>query len=371
MGQLLSEPVLEKETNYGGNEKVIFAISSMQGWRVSMEDSHIAILSLIDELERIKKEKETNENNNNTNNSSNYNINNIENDLSFFGVFDGHSGGVVSKYASKELHKIFMKEEEFKLKNYEKALKAAFFKLDEQMQKDEELSNSEAGSTAVVSLITDNLLYIANCGDSRAIISSNGVAKALSTDHKPTLPDEKTRILNSGGFVQSGRVNGQLAVSRSLGDFVYKTNTALPNDEQTVTANPDVFVKSITEEDEFIVLACDGVWDYMTNEQVIEFIREGIVNRLGLSQIAENLLNECASEKEEASSKKPSYDNMTMIIVGFLQGKTKEEYYNMIKERYIKEHPDKQIDSNNDTEIIEITSTIKPNFSKPNSSKPF
>jgi len=361
MGQLLSEPVLEKETNYGGNEKVIYAISSMQGWRVSMEDSHIAILSLIEELEKIKKEKEANLDKN----GSNYSINNIENDLSFFGVFDGHSGGVVSKYASKELHKIFMREEEFKLKNYEKALKSAFFKLDEQMKKDEELSNSEAGSTAVISLITDDLLYIANCGDSRAIISSNGVAKALSTDHKPTLPDEKTRILNSGGFVQSGRVNGQLAVSRSLGDFVYKTNTALPNDEQTVTANPDVFIKSITEEDEFIVLACDGVWDYMTNEQVIEFIREGIVNRLGLSQIAENLLNECASEKEETSSKKPSYDNMTMIIVGFLQGKTKEEYYNMIKERYIKEHPDKQIDSTNDTEIKEITSTIKPMSSKP------
>jgi len=95
----------------------------------------------------------------------------------------------------------------------------------------------------------------------------------------------------------------------------------------------------------------------MSNEQVIDFIREGISNRLGLSQIAENLLNECASEKDDGS-KKPSFDNMTMIIVGFLQGKTKEEYYNMIKERYIKEHPDKQI-NNPDSEIMEKTSTLK------------
>jgi len=298
MGQLLSEPVLEKETHYGGNEKVIFAISSMQGWRVSMEDAHIAILSLIEELEKIKKEEGLNNTNESETDSKeeiddNETIKTLEHDMSFFGVFDGHSGGVVSKYASKELHKIFMNDSDFKLKNYDKALKSAFFKLDEQMQKDAELSNCEAGSTAVVSLITDKSLYIANCGDSRAIISTNGVVTALSTDHKPTLPDEKKRIYNSGGFLQSGRVNGQLAVSRSLGDFIYKTNTEKTSEEQTVTANPDILIRDIAEDDEFIVLACDGVWDYMTNEQVIDFIREGIANRLGLSQIAENLLNEC------------------------------------------------------------------------------
>jgi len=357
MGQLSSEPVLEKETYYGGNDKVIFAISSMQGWRVSMEDAHIAVLSLIEEIEKINKEIESNIDGNSEEKEKNKIIDKIENDMSFFGVFDGHSGGVISKYASKELHKILMNDEDFKSKNYEKALKSSFFKLDDQMQKDAELSNSEAGSTAVVSLITDKSLYIANCGDSRAIISSNGVAVPLSTDHKPTLPDEKTRIYNSGGFLQSGRVNGQLAVSRSLGDFVYKTNAGIPSEEQTITANPDVLIRDIAKDDEFIVLACDGVWDYMSNEQVIDFIREGISNRLGLSQIAEKLLNECASEKDDGS-KKPSFDNMTMIIVGFLQGRTKEEYYNMIKERYIKEHPDKEI-SNTDSEIIEITSTIK------------
>jgi len=350
MGQLLSEPVLEKETNYGGNEKLIFAISSMQGWRVSMEDAHTALLSLAEEFKEIYK--------NNVNENKDMEI---DKDLSFFGVFDGHSGGLISKYASKELDKILINEEEFKLKNYDKALKSAFFKLDDQMQQDEELLNCEAGSTAVVSLITNKTLYIANCGDSRAIISTNGKASALSIDHKPTLPDEKARIYNSGGFLQSGRVNGKLAVSRSLGDFIYKSNASLPSDEQTITANPDVFIKDIIEEDEFIVLACDGVWDYMSNEQVIDFIREGIANRLGLSQIAENLLNECASEKEE-TMKKPSYDNMTMIIVGFLQGKTKEEYYNTIKERYMRDHPDKQLNNtNNDSEIIEIKSSLKSN----------
>jgi len=104
-----------------------------------MEDAHIAILSLVEEIEKIKKDKE----NNNTDNKDEQNSEKgndedtykLENDMSFFGVFDGHSGGVVSKYASKELHKILVNDNDFKSKNYEKALKSAFFKLDDQMQK--------------------------------------------------------------------------------------------------------------------------------------------------------------------------------------------------------------------------------------------
>lgn len=353
MGQTLSEPILDKETQHGENERVIFAVSSMQGWRISMEDSHTAILSLKsdensdnDKIEKDEKEIK------------------LRDDLSFFAVFDGHGGGSISKYASNELHKIIVNENNFKLKKYEESLKAAFFKLDQQMQQDSKLLNSDAGSTAIVSLFSGKTLYIANCGDSRAILSSSGNPIVLSVDHKPTLPAEKTRIINSGGFLQGGRVNGNLSLSRALGDFVYKMNNTLPVEEQTITANPDIIVRDITEEDEFIVLACDGIWDVMRNDQVIDYIREGIANRLGLSKIAENLLNECISESDKSRS---SSDNMTVIIVGFLQGKTKEQYYEMIKNRVKQNFPDKVFNNDDHSEIIEITSSLKKDDTSENS----
>ena len=87
--------------------------------------------------------------------------------------------------------------------------------------------NTNAGCTAVVVLITKTEIYCANAGDSRAVMSKKGKAKDLSTDHKPDLPNERRRIERAGGSVEENRVNGVLALSRSLGDFEYKSNTIL------------------------------------------------------------------------------------------------------------------------------------------------
>jgi hypothetical protein len=114
----------------------------------------------------------------------------------------------------------------------------------------------------------------ANAGDSRSVLGVKGRAKPLSFDHKPqnegiSLPTsglplakifigEKARITAAGGFVDFGRVNGNLALSRAIGDFEFKKSADLSPEQQIVTAFPDVVTHEVTNDDEFLVIACDG-----------------------------------------------------------------------------------------------------------------
>lgn len=100
----------------------------------------------------------------------------------------------------------------------------------------------QAGCTACVALITKSEIYVANAGDTRCVIASKGKAKDLSFDHKPDLPNEKRRIQRANGFVEEGRVNGIIAISRAIGDWEYK-NTNLKPEDNMVTAFPEVFVE--------------------------------------------------------------------------------------------------------------------------------
>ncbi len=183
----------------------------------------------------------------------------------------------------------------FKAKNYRLALEETFFKLDEQMLADagqKELSKfqkqggedpfspamlmgggrSMAGCTATVVLITPQEIYCANAGDSRTVLSKAKKACDLSVDHKPNDREEKRRIEQAGGFVQEDRVNGMLALSRALGDFEYKSNNLLKPKDQAVTAYPDIKCLPIQSDCEFILLACDGIWDVKTSQQAIDYL---------------------------------------------------------------------------------------------------
>lgn len=136
------------------------------------------------------------------------------------------------------------------------------------------------GSTCIALLLRGNRVYCANCGDSRAVLSRQGVAEALSVDHKPTMESEWSRIVAAGGWVAANRVNGNLALSRALGDFIYKRNTVLAAEEQIVSAEPDVTQYELrpAETDEFIVIGCDGIWDVMTNQEAISYVRSRLSN---------------------------------------------------------------------------------------------
>ena len=119
-----------------------------------------------------------------------------------------------------------------------------------------------------------------NVGDSRSIACYGGQVETLSNDHKPSNESEAKRIVAAGGWVEFNRVNGNLALSRALGDFVFKRNEKKSAEEQIVTAYPDVIVKDIREDLEFIILACDGIWDVMTNEEVVQFVRVRIAAKM-------------------------------------------------------------------------------------------
>ncbi|KAI9900773.1 hypothetical protein N3K66_005035 [Trichothecium roseum] len=312
MGQTLSEPVVEKTSDKGEDERLIYGISAMQGWRISMEDAHTAVLDL--------------EPNNKTGTGGG-----APKKLSFFGVFDGHGGDKVALFAGENIHNIIMKQDSFKQANYAQSLKDGFLATDRAILNDPKYEEEVSGCTACVSLIAGNKLYLGNAGDSRGVIGIKGRAKPLSQDHKPQLETEKNRITAAGGFVDFGRVNGNLALSRAIGDFEFKKSAELSPENQIVTAYPDVEEHDLTDEDEFMVLACDGIWDCQSSQAVVEFVRRGIAAKQDLDKICENMMDNCLASNSETGG--VGCDNMTMVIVGFLNGKTKDQWYEEIAKR--------------------------------------
>lgn len=153
----------------------------------------------------------------------------------------------------------------------------------------------------------------------------------MSFDHKPTNEGEKARIVAAGGFVDFGRVNGNLALSRAIGDFEFKKSADLSPEQQIVTAYPDVIVHDITDDDEFLVIACDGIWDCQSSQAVVEFVRRGIAAKQDLEKICENMMDNCLASNSETGG--VGCDNMTMVIIGLLRGKTKEQWYDEVAKR--------------------------------------
>lgn len=134
------------------------------------------------------------------------------------------------------------------------------------------------GSCLTLTIITPTLIYCANIGDSRTIlirddeiITGNSRAIPLSIDHKPDLSSERQRIINNGGYVKQKRIIGQLAVSRAFGDFDFKSDNIVDKNTM-VTAFPDISIIERSGEDQFLVLGCDGLWDVMSNQNVVDFI---------------------------------------------------------------------------------------------------
>ncbi|KAF2083840.1 PP2C-domain-containing protein [Saccharata proteae CBS 121410] len=314
MGQTLSEPVVDKKSDHGQDDRVIFGVSSMQGWRISMEDAHAAVLDLKPEATAdngIETAKDLR--------------------LSFFGVYDGHGGDKVAIYTGENLHKIIAKQEAFKQGNIEQALKDGFLATDRAILTDPKYEEEVSGCTASVGVISGDKIYVANSGDSRSVLGIKGRAKPLSFDHKPQNEGEKARITAAGGFVDFGRVNGNLALSRAIGDFEFKKSADLPPEQQIVTAFPDVTIHDITDDDEFLVIACDGIWDCQSSQAVVEFVRRGIAARQELQDICENMMDNCLASNSDTGG--VGCDNMTIVIIGLLKGKTKDEWYKMIADR--------------------------------------
>ncbi|ETW30310.1 hypothetical protein PFAG_03500 [Plasmodium falciparum Santa Lucia] len=129
------------------------------------------------------------------------------------------------------------------------------------------------GSTALVAVILKGYLIVANAGDSRAIVCFNGNSLGMSTDHKPHLQTEEARIKKAGGYIANGRVDGNLNLTRAIGDLHYKRDPFLPQKDQKISAFPEITCVTLTPEDEFLFLACDGIWDCKDGQDVVGFVK--------------------------------------------------------------------------------------------------
>ncbi|CAK8530300.1 unnamed protein product [Lathyrus sativus] len=184
-------------------------------------------------------------------------------ELGLFAIFDGHSGDTVPAYLQKHLFPNILKEEDF-WTDPNSSIIEAYESTDQAI-----LSHSpdlgRGGSTAVTAILINNQkLWIANVGDSRAVLSRKGAAIQMSIDHEPNT--ERRIIENKGGFVSNlpgdvARVNGQLAVSRAFGDRNLKSH---------LRSDPDVQPDDIDQETELLILASDGLWKVMANQEAVD-----------------------------------------------------------------------------------------------------
>lgn len=293
MGAFLDKPKTEKNTESGSGNGLRYGVSSMQGWRVEMEDAHCAQTSLAGKLCG----------------------------WSFFAVFDGHAGARVSEQCATELLKTITQTDEFKkidpemapsVEEIHRGIREGFLSLDEEMRRHPEVESGadKSGSTAVCCLVSPAHIFFANCGDSRALLIREGKVAFSTVDHKPGNPAEKQRIVNAGGSVMIQRVNGSLAVSRSLGDYDYKNVEGKGPTEQLVSPEPEITeIDRDSKADELIILACDGVWDVMSNDDMGEFL----IHRLSVSEDLTNICNEVI----DTCLYKGSRDNMSVVLVSF------------------------------------------------------
>lgn len=297
MGAFLDKPKTEKHNEGGMGNGLHFGLSSMQGWRVEMEDAHTAVIGLPHGLT----------------------------DWSFFAVYDGHAGAKVSACCAAQLMEHIIANEDFRgkldvsqgteifpsIEDVQKGIKTGFLQFDDRMRTLPEMVSGEdkSGSTAVCTIVSPTHIFFANCGDSRAVLCRDAMCPFSTTDHKPVNPREKERIQNAGGSVMIQRVNGSLAVSRALGDFEYKNVEGKGPCEQLVSPEPEIFIQERNEKDEFLVLACDGIWDVMSNEELCDFVRSRMLITDSLEEICNQVVDTCLY--------KGSRDNMSIVLIAF------------------------------------------------------
>lgn len=258
-------------------EDGVYSVYCKRGRRGPIEDRYVAA---VDPDERVRKK-------------------------AFFGVFDGHGGSKAAEFAAKNLGSNIdaaMAAARSGEEGYstERAIRDGYIKTDEDFLKE----GSRGGACCVTALISEGELAVSNAGDCRAVISRGGVAEALTTDHNPGQADELKRIEALGGYVDCcngvWRIQGTLAVSRGIGDRYLK---------EWVIAEPETKTLRIKPEFEFLILASDGLWDKVTNQEAVDVVRPYCVD-------VENPKTLSACQKlVELSCKRGSLDDISLIII--------------------------------------------------------
>lgn len=230
----------------------------------------------------------------------------------FYAVFDGHGGPDAATYIKKNAMRLFFEDADLPqtsdidaiyLKELENSHRKAFLLADRALANECSVSNS-CGTTALTALILGRHLLVANAGDCRAVLCRKGVAVEMSQDHKPTYLPEQRRIEELGGDIDDGYLNGDLSVTRALGDWYLKfpSGSASP-----LIAEPDVRQVVLTADDEFLIIGCDGIWDVMSSQYAVSFVRRGLRKHDDPQQ--------CARELVMEALRLNTTDNLTVIVI--------------------------------------------------------
>ncbi|KAL1336239.1 hypothetical protein HN51_030638 [Arachis hypogaea] len=219
-------------------------------------------------------------------------------ELGLFAIYDGHLGDTVPAYLQKHLLSNILKEADFWNDPNSSIIKA--YETTDQAILSHNPDLGRGGSTAVTAILINNQqLWIANVGDSRAVLSRGGQAIQMTVDHEPNT--ERGIIENKGGFVSNmpgdvARVNGQLAVSRAFGDRNLKSH---------LRSDPDVQHCDIEQDTELLILASDGLWKVMANQEAVDIAKRIKDPQKAAKQLAAEALN------------RDSKDDISCIVVRF------------------------------------------------------
>ncbi|KAK4721457.1 hypothetical protein R3W88_011690 [Solanum pinnatisectum] len=234
---------------------------------------------------------------------------------SFFGVYDGHGGRMAAQFVAENLHSyVFEILDNGSTSTREKAIQAAYIKTDHQFLK----QGVGSGACCVTALIEGKEIIISNLGDCRAVLCRNGVAEALTRDHRAEREDERKRIEDKGGYVElhkgGWRVHGVLTVSRSIGDAHLKDWVPAEPDTKTLTLTPDM---------EYLVLASDGLWDQVGNQEAVDLIMQSCL-REKIMQLGTS--NEKEEDKIDCVSKTPSPKLRRVSLIKSNRAKSRSPY---------------------------------------------
>ncbi len=242
-----------------------------------------------------------------------------ETDVDFLGVFDGHgpNGGKIAEHISQELPRLAKQ----KLKadpdaDFQGVITDSYVQLDREMKGHPCVvcqDGMTGGSTAASLWIKDNVLYASNVGDSRIIMSVGGRKINLSLDHRPTLAGELSRIGRSGGHVRFQRVGSVLAVSRAFGDYEFK-DEGLAAQDQIVSPVPNLTMMRLPEKFDFILLATDGLFDYLSERTIIKYISRKRSRGKSLDKICSKILQDLHTTQTCLGQCPRELDNITVIL---------------------------------------------------------
>ncbi|KAG9129109.1 hypothetical protein Leryth_006373 [Lithospermum erythrorhizon] len=222
----------------------------------------------------------------------------------FYGVFDGHGGVDAVSFTRNNLLKNIVEDSHFPT-GVKRAIRNAFVKTDHALADTQTLDNS-SGTTALTALILGRTMIIANAGDSRAVLGKRGRAIELSKDHKPNCTSEKQRIEKLGGVIYDGYLHGQLSVARALGDWHLK---GPKGSSYPLSSEPELEELILTEEDEFLIIGCDGLWDVMSSQYAVTIVRKELMQHNNPVICSDGLVKEAL--------KRNTCDNLTVVIVCF------------------------------------------------------